>query len=100
MILKLVLVVKFILVACYSALHVKTQDFTTEMQTRIKPMDTIIHSATVLSDITCAHWCLNTPTCCSASYEITTKECLLDSCCYPDTQPSMNGIFIQKTGKS
>ncbi|VDI42771.1 Hypothetical predicted protein [Mytilus galloprovincialis] len=63
-------------------------------------MDTIIHSATVLSDITCAHWCLNTPTCCSASYEITTKECLLDSCCYPDTQPSMNGIFIQKTEKS
>ncbi|CAC5382241.1 unnamed protein product [Mytilus coruscus] len=56
-----------------------------EMQVSIKSTDKLIHSATVLSDIACAHWCLDTPACCSASYEMTTTECLLDSCCNPET---------------
>ncbi|CAC5382239.1 CSMD [Mytilus coruscus] len=71
-----------------------------EKQRIIVSNETLISITTVFSDIACAQQCLCTATCCSASYEIETKKCQLNSCCNPEIQPSENGIIIQQTGIS
>lgn len=96
---KLLLVIRFTLLTDCSALNVKTQNYAIEKEKIIISNEILIGFATVFSDISCAHRCLGTPTCCSASYEIKAKKCLLNSCCNPEILPSENGIFIQKTGK-
>ena len=96
---KLVFGVQLILLTGYSALKVKTQNYAMKKQKIIVSNETVIDIAIVFSEIACAQQCLGTPTCCSASYEIVTRECLLHSCCNLEMQPSENSIFIQKTGK-
>ncbi|CAC5382240.1 unnamed protein product [Mytilus coruscus] len=97
---KLVFVVKFTLLNGCSTFKVKTQNYALEKQREIVSNETVIGVATVFTDIACSQQCLGTTTCCSASYEIVTKECLLHSCCNPETQPSENGIFIKEKDKS
>ncbi|CAC5382237.1 CLEC3A [Mytilus coruscus] len=94
---KLVLVIRFTLFTACSALKAKSRNYAMEKQKIIVSNETLISITTVFSDIACAQQCLCTATCCSASYKIETKKCLLNSCCNPEIQPSENGIFIQKT---
>lgn len=99
---KLELVISLIIFTLFtgcSALLVKSRNYAMKKQTIIVSNETLIGITTEFSDIACAHRCLSTPTCCSASYEIKAKKCLLNSCCNPEILPSENGIFIQKTGK-
>ncbi|CAC5387322.1 unnamed protein product [Mytilus coruscus] len=51
------------------------------------------------SDISCASSCSSHGTCCSASYEIETSTCFLDSCCYPVTEAFLDALVIRTNSK-
>lgn len=52
------------------------------------------------SRIDCAKHCGISSQCCAASFSESSKECVMDKCCAPNTESSGISAFIQKQGRT
>ncbi|XP_071172040.1 angiopoietin-related protein 7-like [Mytilus edulis] len=77
-------------------MEIKNQKFAVEVNKKVSSSVTVLEEISIHSYIVCATWCAGSPTCCSASYNKTSKQCQSFSCCEPETVPVENGIVLQK----
>lgn len=76
--------------------NIKNQKFAVEVNKKVSSSVTVIEEISVHSYIVCASWCAGSPTCCSTSYNKTSKQCQSYSCCEPETVSYDNEIVLQK----
>ncbi|XP_071177426.1 fibrinogen C domain-containing protein 1-like [Mytilus edulis] len=77
----------------------KNRKFIVENNQAFVSTDSAIRTGKVVSPTACASLCTSEDECCTASYNKSTQECHLNSCCFLDTRPSENEIIIRKVAK-
>ncbi|CAG2247859.1 unnamed protein product [Mytilus edulis] len=80
-------------------LELKNRKYTVETNQEFVSTETAIGTGKVVSTTACASLCTSDDECCTANYDTSTQDCHLNSCCFPDTRPSENGIIIKKVAK-
>ncbi|VDI50218.1 Hypothetical predicted protein [Mytilus galloprovincialis] len=80
-------------------LELKNRKYIVETNQEFVSTETAIGTGKVVSTTACASLCTSSDECCTANYNTSTQDCHLNSCCFPDTRPSENGIIIKKVAK-
>ncbi|CAC5363128.1 unnamed protein product [Mytilus coruscus] len=78
-------------------LNVKRREFATIKGGRIlHNSTTTILTQIVQSSVVCSSLCSIQGTCCYASYDRKTKQCILDESCCPQSEPSPDALILKK----
>lgn len=81
---------------CCVMLELKNRKYTVETNQEFVSTETAIGTGKVVSTTACASLCTSDDECCTANYDTSSQDCNINSCCFPDTRPSENGIIIKK----
>lgn len=96
---KLVFGVFMLFPLCCVTSEMKNRKFIVENNQTFVSTDSAIGTGKVVSPTACASLCTSEDECCTASYNKSTQECHLNSCCFLDTRPLENEIIIRKVAK-
>ncbi|CAG2226951.1 unnamed protein product [Mytilus edulis] len=81
---------------CLANLNTKKQDFVNTKGRKILPSSSTLKIETATSSIACSTLCCVLGTCCYASYDKKTRQCILEESCCPQSEISGDALMMKK----
>ncbi|VDH97392.1 Hypothetical predicted protein [Mytilus galloprovincialis] len=82
---------------CFAKLNTKKQGFINTKDSKIIPSSSTLKTEIAPSSIACSTLCCVLGSCCYASYDKKTRQCILEGSCCPQSELSGDALMMKKS---